>query len=533
MVPPLDESLAAFEKAADIHFRHDVAELYEAPIREAKELWRQYSNAGIATASNYSEKTADAVIDAFKSIGKIAEQVYIKALSSTSEGITLSREEWLRSKLETLIDLQARRAQGTIDKLCIGFGQSPHTTAVARIQGETQHLKLRLGELVTLAKLESRPRTAGKVGAVSPQIRTEGQKTTLLVFISHSSKDAKLAEALIDFLRAGLGLSEQQIKCSSVDGYRLHIGANTDSSLREDVNAAAVVIGLITPNSLRSHYVTFELGARWGTGSYLAPVIAGVTPSSVPAPLSQFNVLSAHNEAQLHQLLDDLSKHLSLTLHSAASYQRHLTNVKQIADSLPKPQVVNADSSSQTANTNSPKPNVVFVRTKTLHVEPRGAEGAFGFYELDHATGFKAVVACVRNEAKYGGVSVTAGDVIAHLMFRNSEGTEVADASRVAWLNDDSDMTDLDWNETKCVILYIVKTDGAVFSPFYRRKRGPDFRGEVISPDAIELRGEIPIAELRLIDADHNLVVPPLVFDLLYSNGEPQAKLKRAGAHPF
>ena len=49
----------------------------------------------------------------------------------------------------------------------------------------------------------------------------------LLVFISHSSKDAELAQALIDLLKDALGLTANQIRCSSVDGYRLPVGVNT------------------------------------------------------------------------------------------------------------------------------------------------------------------------------------------------------------------------------------------------------------------------------------------------------------------
>ena len=74
----------------------------------------------------------------------------------------------------------------------------------------------------------------------------------ILVFISHSSKDADLAFALIELLKAGLALQSGQIRCSSVDGYRLPVGVNTEAKLREEVNAAKVVIGLITPSSLAS-----------------------------------------------------------------------------------------------------------------------------------------------------------------------------------------------------------------------------------------------------------------------------------------
>lgn len=156
----------------------------------------------------------------------------------------------------------------------------------------------------------------------------------LLVLISHSSKDVELATALIDLLKAGIGLLADQIRCSSVDGYRLPVGVNTEAKLREEVNAAAVVVGLITPNSLSSYYVMFELGARWGANLFVAPLLAGVEASKLSGPLSLLNALSANNDSQLHQLLTDIGDQLGLPLQSAASYVRHVSAVKALADSI-------------------------------------------------------------------------------------------------------------------------------------------------------------------------------------------------------
>jgi hypothetical protein len=159
----------------------------------------------------------------------------------------------------------------------------------------------------------------------------------LAVFISHSSRDADLALALIDLLKAGLALTADQIRCSSVDGYRLPVGVNTEGKLREEVNAAKVVIGLITPNSLASYYVMFELGARWGANLFLAPLLAGVKGSELSGPLSLLNALSGNSDAQLHQLLGDIAKHLGLPLQPAPSYIRNVTAVKALADTIANP----------------------------------------------------------------------------------------------------------------------------------------------------------------------------------------------------
>jgi hypothetical protein len=156
----------------------------------------------------------------------------------------------------------------------------------------------------------------------------------LSIFISHSSKDADLALALIDLLKAGMALTADQIRCSSVDGYRLPVGVNSEGKLREEVNAAKVVVGLITRSSLTSYYVMFELGARWGADLLLAPLLAGVKANELSGPLSLLNALSANSDAQLHQLLEDIAKHLGLSVQPPASYIRNIAAVKALADAL-------------------------------------------------------------------------------------------------------------------------------------------------------------------------------------------------------
>jgi hypothetical protein len=181
---------------------------------------------------------------------------------------------------------------------------------------------------------DPRPRRASSSRATVDVLKRPPSHRGLSIFISHSSKDADLALALIDLLKAGLAFTADQIRCSSVDGYRLPVGVNSEGKLREEVNAAKVVIGLITRSSLSSYYVMFELGARWGADLFLAPLLAGVKANELSGPLSLLNALSANSEAQLHQLLEDIAKHLGLSVQPPASYIRNIRAVKALADAL-------------------------------------------------------------------------------------------------------------------------------------------------------------------------------------------------------
>jgi len=134
----------------------------------------------------------------------------------------------------------------------------------------------------------------------------------IVIFISHSSEDVEIAENLVELLRTALDLSSDQIRCTSVDGYRLPGGATTNDQLKEEIYNSKSFIGLITPNSLESSYVLFELGARWGAKKQLIPLLAGGSDTSdLVGPLSDINALSCSNKSQMFQLITELSEFLN------------------------------------------------------------------------------------------------------------------------------------------------------------------------------------------------------------------------------
>ena len=236
--------------------------------------------------------------------------------AALTEFSPLSEDEWLKS-------LDALNQDGRIEFKGIRTGIDHTLHMVANIV-ITNPERRRLATL----------RRAGPTVSSDLSGPTPTSHSGLAVFISHSNKDAGLALALIDLLKAALALTANQIRCSSVDGYRLPVGVNSEGKLREEVNAAKVVVGLITPSSLASYYVMFELGARWGANLFLAPLLAAVKASDLSGPLSLLNALSASNDAQLHQLVADIAHNLGLPLQPAASYIRNVNAVKALADAI-------------------------------------------------------------------------------------------------------------------------------------------------------------------------------------------------------
>ncbi len=141
----------------------------------------------------------------------------------------------------------------------------------------------------------------------------------VLVFISHSTTDARFARSLVRLLRAALGLTPDQIRCTSVDGYNLPGGANVEETLRREVNECTVLIGVVTPASMKSSYVLFELGARWGRGADMVPLLARA--GRLRAPLSSLHALDSRKRAHLYQLVTELAPKLGVPVSQPQHYE--------------------------------------------------------------------------------------------------------------------------------------------------------------------------------------------------------------------
>lgn len=154
---------------------------------------------------------------------------------------------------------------------------------------------------------------------------TSDVPTTMKVFVSHSSADAAVAEALVELIRSALNVSAKDIRCTSVEGYKLPAGADSNQQLRSEVFECQAFIALLSPASLASIYVMFELGARWGTNRYLAPIMIGGTKGGdLKAPLSAIHAISGSSEADIHQLVEELGQRLEIAPEKPAAYSKAL-----------------------------------------------------------------------------------------------------------------------------------------------------------------------------------------------------------------
>ncbi len=154
----------------------------------------------------------------------------------------------------------------------------------------------------------------------------------LEVFVSHSSGDSPLAQALSDLLVRALRLDASDVRCSSVDGHRLAAGANVSDTLRANIRGARAFVAILTPRALASPYVLFELGARWGQETPFFPVrTSELEASALKPPLSELNVLHLAESAQVQQLVFDLGRLLARALEPPHSYAQQVAQVSGLA----------------------------------------------------------------------------------------------------------------------------------------------------------------------------------------------------------
>lgn len=150
----------------------------------------------------------------------------------------------------------------------------------------------------------------------------------LTLFVSHSGRDEKIAKALVTLFEKALKISARRIRCTSVNGYRLPAGVETNDRLRTEVFESKLFIALLTPNSLKSLFVLFELGARWGTRKPLFPILAGgTTPDDLKPPLNGLNALSASVGDHVRQLIENAAEALSERLEPISSFSTEVEAV--------------------------------------------------------------------------------------------------------------------------------------------------------------------------------------------------------------
>ncbi|MBN7816799.1 toll/interleukin-1 receptor domain-containing protein [Algoriphagus pacificus] len=92
------------------------------------------------------------------------------------------------------------------------------------------------------------------------------------IFISHSSRDIEYVEEVVEMLKV-IGLSRNQIFCSSFEGYGVELGEDFLERIKSEINSNSIVLFVITPNYFESQISMCEMGAAWVLSKIGIPIL--------------------------------------------------------------------------------------------------------------------------------------------------------------------------------------------------------------------------------------------------------------------
>ena len=128
------------------------------------------------------------------------------------------------------------------------------------------------------------------------------------VFISHSEKDRTIAEKILYYLCSALQIEDEEIRCTSVPGHTLKHG-KLPELIKNDISSNPIIIWILTPNSLKSTWVMFELGASWIKGLTIIPMIAPpLSYKNIPDPLKGLTSIEFRKNTIAPQLTEMVSQ---------------------------------------------------------------------------------------------------------------------------------------------------------------------------------------------------------------------------------
>lgn len=165
-------------------------------------------------------------------------------------------------------------------------------------------------------------------------------KMTVKLFISHSERDQRFAAPLEEWLRTGLDLSENDIRCTSVNPLACdadNLGAA--QVLKEDLLSARFVIGLLSTNSLGSHWAQMEMGAAWVKDRLYSVRVPGMRHNELPPPHDDLSVSRGYcDERPMQRLMEKIAEDLEREVQHTANQK--LTEIIESAKEMLKADAV-------------------------------------------------------------------------------------------------------------------------------------------------------------------------------------------------
>lgn len=145
------------------------------------------------------------------------------------------------------------------------------------------------------------------------------------VFISHSSKDADIIKYFkTHILIAGLGLTDDDIVCTSFEETGIAVGANIPQYIEDNIANAKIVLCMISQNYKRSEICQNEVGAAWALKKEIIQVVLpDCTFDNVGWLLNLDKAMKIEKAASLDNFQEKMCNILGLPMKSAKQWNPH------------------------------------------------------------------------------------------------------------------------------------------------------------------------------------------------------------------
>lgn len=158
------------------------------------------------------------------------------------------------------------------------------------------------------------------------------------VFVSHSSKDADIINAFkTHILIAGIGLSDNNIICTSFEETGISAGDNIPKYIEENIGKADVVLCMVSQSYKHSEICQNEVGAAWALKKNIIQIILpDCSFNSVGWLLNLDKAIKIEKSASLDNLQEKVCQIFNLTTKSARLWNPHVNNFLSAISSLIK-----------------------------------------------------------------------------------------------------------------------------------------------------------------------------------------------------
>lgn len=143
------------------------------------------------------------------------------------------------------------------------------------------------------------------------------------IFISHATADKELADRLVILLQTGMGISDEEVFCTSLEGLGIPSGQNFVEFIKEQIQQPKTVILLLTPHYYASEFCLCELGASWSMAHRIFPLLLPpLSCNDVKGVLLGTQILQLHSKKGLNQFQEELIPHLKIKKKAFAIWEK-------------------------------------------------------------------------------------------------------------------------------------------------------------------------------------------------------------------